>query len=170
MRTRFGRFAAGAPWTAFAFGGRQRFFEPGEVRLAILSLLAEGPKHGYQLMKEMQERSGGVYSASAGTVYPTLQQLEDEGLIAAEMQGGRRVFTLTAEGRAELAKDPDAVREIWERAEACEDWGQYMTPEAFVVFKQMGPLIKASMRAAREGGVERVGEILNRARKELDKL
>ena len=56
-----------------AFGRRARFFESGEVRLAILSLLSEGPKHGYQLMKEMEERSGGLYRASAGSVYPTLQ-------------------------------------------------------------------------------------------------
>lgn len=169
MNRKFGFGRHGSPWTAFAFGGRPRFFEAGEIRLAILSLLAEGPKHGYQLMKEMQERSGGVYSASAGSVYPTLQQLEDEGLIAAEMQGGRRVFTLTAEGRAELAKDPDAVRQIWERAEECEDWGR-MGPESFVVFGQIGMLARASIRAAKHGSTERVSEILDRARRELDKL
>ena len=53
------------------------------MRLAILSLLADGPRHGYELMKLLQERSGGVYRASAGTIYPTLQQLEDEGLVVA---------------------------------------------------------------------------------------
>ena len=63
---------------AFPWMGRQRFFEPGEVRLAILSLLTESPKHGYQLMKELQDFSGGLYTASAGSVYPTLQQLESE--------------------------------------------------------------------------------------------
>jgi DNA-binding PadR family transcriptional regulator len=169
MRNNFRGFGSGTPWTAFAFGGRPRFFEAGEVRLAILSLLAEGPKHGYQLMKEMKERSGGVYSASAGSVYPTLQQLEDEGLIAAEMQGGRRVFTLTAEGRAELAKDPDAVRQIWERAEECEDWG-HTGPESFLVFGQIGLLARASIRAARNGAGQRVSEILDRARRDLEKL
>src|SRR5215467_9599662 len=93
------------PWTPFGWGGRARFFESGEVRLAILSLLSEGPKHGYQLMKEMEERSGGLYRASAGSVYPTLQQLEDEGLVDAAVVGGRRVFTITEAGRLELAKD-----------------------------------------------------------------
>jgi DNA-binding PadR family transcriptional regulator len=170
MSKPFGAFAGASPWAAFAFGRRGRFFEAGEIRLAILSLLSEGPKHGYQLMKEMKERSGGVYSASAGSVYPTLQQLEDEGLVEAEMQGGRRVYKLTEEGRKELEKDPESVRRIWERAEECEDWGQYATPEAFLLFRQMGPLIKASMRAARHGGSQRVSEILDRARRELDKL
>src|ERR1017187_2483339 len=105
------------PWEAFAFGRRGRFFESGELRLAILSLLSEGPKHGYQLMKEMAERSGGVYRASAGSVYPTLQQLEDEILIRAKQQGGRKTYSLTAAGRKELERDPEVVRRIWERAE-----------------------------------------------------
>jgi DNA-binding PadR family transcriptional regulator len=65
--------------------GPGRFFGPGEVRLALLSLVAEAPSHGYELMKKLEERSAGVYRASAGTVYPTLQQLEDEGLIGSDM-------------------------------------------------------------------------------------
>jgi DNA-binding PadR family transcriptional regulator len=169
MRTRFGGFSGGAPWATFAFGGRSRFFEAGEVRLAILSLLAEGPKHGYQLMKEMKERSGGMYSASAGSVYPTLQQLEDEGLIVAEMQGGRRVYSLTEEGRKELEKDEDAARRIWERAEECEDWSN-LGPESFVLFGQIGMLARSSIRATRRGAGQRVSEILDHTRRVLDKL
>jgi len=171
MRKHFREAFSGAtPWGAFAFGGRgSRFFEAGEIRLAILSLLAEGPKHGYQLMKEMKERSGGVYSASAGSVYPTLQQLEDEGLIAAEMQGGRRVYSLTEEGRKELDKERDAARRIWERAEEYEDWG-HLGPESFVVFGQIGMVARSSIRAARHGAGQRVTEILERTRRELDAL
>src|ERR1051326_6915058 len=93
----------GGPWMGMA-SGRQRFFEAGEMRLPMLSLLSEGPKHGYQLMKEMQDRSGGMYRASAGSVYPTLQQLEDEGMVRAEMQNGRRVYHLTDEGRNGLGR------------------------------------------------------------------
>ncbi len=158
------------PWTAFAFGRRGRFFESGEIRLAILSLLSEGPKHGYQLMKEMAERSGGLYRASAGSVYPTLQQLEDEGLIESDQQNGKRVYKLTEAGRAELEKDPDGVRRIWERAERCEDWGQFMGPEAMMMWGPLGAVMKASLRAAGRVGAERVGEVLNRARHELEEL
>src|ERR1700676_291160 len=86
---------------ALALGSKGRFFGTGELRLALLSLLGEGPKHGYQLMKELAERSGGVYRASAGSVYPTLQQLEDEMLIRVKQQGGRKVHTLRAAGRKE---------------------------------------------------------------------
>src|ERR1051326_8974109 len=118
-------FSTGQPWAPFGLGrNHARFFESGEVRLAILSLLSEGPKHGYQLMKEMAERSGGLYKASAGSVYPTLQQLEDEELIQSDQQSGKKVYRITDAGRAELAKAPDHVRRIWERAERWEDWGQ----------------------------------------------
>src|SRR5690348_2196718 len=127
MRPYFGSWPGSSPWmAAFALGGRVRFFEFGELRLAMLSLISDGPKHGYQLMKEMEERSGGLYRGSAGSIYPTLQQLEDERLIASDRQEGRRVYSITAAGRKELNKDPDAVRRIWERAERWEDWGSCM--------------------------------------------
>lgn len=161
------------PW-ATGFGSR-RFFESGELRLAILSLLGEGPKHGYQMMKEMEERSGGSYRASAGSVYPTLQQLEDEGLIRADQQEGKRVFALTDAGREELAKDPDAVRRIWQRAEKWEEWGSYMNPENLHLFKPLGALTKSALHAVgrvsgKPEGEERLRDILERARRELEDL
>ena len=155
---------------ALAFGSKGRFFGAGEIRLALLSLLSEGPKHGYQLMKELGERSGGMYQASAGSVYPTLQQLEDEKLIRVKHEGGRKIHSLTAAGRRELERDPDGVRRIWERAEECEDWGQSFGPESMMVLQLLSPLVKASLRAASRGGVDRVREILDRARKDLEAM
>ena len=77
----------------------------GDVRAAILVLLAEKPSHGYQIIQELERRSDGAWRASPGSVYPTLQQLEDEGLVrAVEADGGRRVFELTDTGREEAAK------------------------------------------------------------------
>jgi DNA-binding PadR family transcriptional regulator len=170
---------SGWPWS-MAFGERRalaipislkgRFFGAGELRLAILSLLSEGPKHGYQIMKELGERSGGMYQASAGSVYPTLQQLEDEALIRVKQQGGRKVHTIAAAGRKELDRDPEAVRRIWERAEECEDWGQSFGPESMKVLPLLSPLVKASLRAAGRGGVDRVRDILDRARKDLEAI
>src|SRR5215467_13606332 len=123
------------PWTPFGWGGRARFFESGEVRLAILSLLSEGPKHGYQVMKELEERSGGLYRASAGSIYPTLQQLEDEDLIRSDQQNGKRIYSITDAGRAELDRDPEAVKRIWLRAEKWEEWGQYMNPDTMSIMR-----------------------------------
>ena|SRR5579883_2136529 len=175
MSKAFWGFGSGFPFTGMPFGPRARFFESGEFRLAILSLLSEGPKHGYQLMKEMSERSGGAYRASAGSTYPTLQQLEDEGLIEGSVQNGRRVFSLTAAGREELARDPEAVRRIWERAGQCEDWSQWMGPETLAVYGPMAQLVKSGLRAmgrvgGRHDGADRVRDILDRARHELDAL
>ena len=175
MRREEWNLFSGFPWAGMAFGRGSRFFESGEIRLALLSLLSEGPKHGYQLMKEISERSGGVYRASAGSVYPTLQQLEDEGLVEAAQQSGRRVFSLTAAGRAELERDPETVRRIWERAERCEDWSQWVGPDSFMVWGPLTELVKSGLRAAgrahaRHEGPERVRAILDRARHELDAL
>ena len=78
----------------------------GDIRAAILALLAEQPMHGYQIMRELSERSGGAWRISPGSVYPTLSQLEDEELVQAEQQGGKRVFSLTEAGQAEAAGAP----------------------------------------------------------------
>jgi DNA-binding PadR family transcriptional regulator len=166
---------AAGPWPAIPFGRRARFFETGEFRLAVLSLLAEGPKHGYHLMKEMTDRSGGFYKASAGSIYPTLQQLEDESLVKAVLLQGRRTYSLTAAGRKHLAADPEAVRRIWERAEEFEDWGHCMGPEAYAVYRPMIELFKTGLQtagrvAAQRDGAERIRRILDRARRELEQL
>ena len=114
------RFQRRGHWAEFGMMGmRARFFGPGEVRLALLSLIADGPKHGYELMRQLEERSGGIYSASAGTVYPTLQQLEDEGLISSDSKEGKRVYAITDAGAAELKREDETVRRIWWRARRC---------------------------------------------------
>lgn len=136
-------------WAPFGFGQRQRFFEFGEIRLAVLSLLKEGPKHGYQLMKEMTERSGGMYRASAGSIYPTLQQLEDEGFIESDRDEGRRTYRITVAGRNELDKDPEGVRRIWERAERWEDWGKWFSPDTVGFIAPLGQIVKSTMKAAK---------------------
>ncbi len=157
------------------FGGRSRFFESGEVRLAILSLLSEGPKHGYQIMKELAERSGGIYRASAGSVYPTLQQLEDEELIASDTVGGKRCYHLTEAGIRELEKDPEGVKRIWERAEKWEEFGQCMNPELIPMMKPLVELGRVAWKAAARvrGNREkedRLRDIFAQARKDLEEL
>jgi DNA-binding PadR family transcriptional regulator len=88
-------------------GGARR----GDVRHAILAMLREQPRHGYELMRELEQRTRGHWRPSAGSIYPTLQQLEDEGLIKGEEQDGRRVYTLTDAGRKEAPED------LWHRRE-----------------------------------------------------
>ena len=80
-------------------GGRAR---RGDVRAAILALLAERPMHGYEMIQELEQRTGGVWRPSPGSIYPALQLLEESGLITGNDDNGKRLFTLTDEGRAEL--------------------------------------------------------------------
>ncbi len=87
----------------------------GDVRAAALALLSEQPMNGYQIIQEIGERSGGVWRPSPGSVYPALQQLEDEGLIRADAgDGGRRAFQLTDEGREYAASHTDELRAPWD--------------------------------------------------------
>jgi len=95
-------FAEGEPTGSF-FGRGPRAGR-GDIRAAILALLAETPMHGYQIIQELIERSGGVWKPSPGSVYPTLQHLEEQGLVTGEDHEGKRVFTLTDAGRAVVAE------------------------------------------------------------------
>jgi DNA-binding PadR family transcriptional regulator len=84
----------------------------------VLALLAEEPRHGYAIMNELAERSGGLWRPSPGSVYPVLQQLQDEGLVLVEEADGRRIFTLSEAGRAYVAEHPDEMAEPWRVADA----------------------------------------------------
>jgi DNA-binding PadR family transcriptional regulator len=117
----------GAPFGPWAFGpgprgggfakhpfGRPPRARRGDVRAAALALLAEQPMNGYQIIEEIARRSSGMWRPSSGSVYPALQQLEDEGLIRAEQSEGRRVFTITDAGRAYVDEHPDELAAPWE--------------------------------------------------------
>jgi len=95
------------------FGGRGPKARRGDVRAAILAVLAESPMNGYQIIRQIAERSAGVWRPSPGSIYPTLQQLEDEGLVRAETDGGRRSYALTEEGRAYVTEHPEEVASPW---------------------------------------------------------
>jgi DNA-binding PadR family transcriptional regulator len=108
----------GGPGFGRGRGGRGR--RPN-VRAAVLALLAERPMHGYEMITELETRTGGVWRPSPGSVYPTLQLLEDEGLIVSEESGGRKRFTLTDTGRAE-AEQAESVPWEYVGDETVENW------------------------------------------------
>ena len=85
----------------------------GDVRAAILDVLAVEPMNGYQIIQQIAERTGGVWKPSPGSVYPTLQQLEDEGLVEAVATEGRRLVQLSAAGRAYVEEHPDEMAATW---------------------------------------------------------
>ncbi len=95
------------------FGGRGRMFGPGELRLLLLLLLDEQDRHGYELIKAIEELAAGAYAPSPGVVYPTLALLVDEGMIAeVPGEGARKAFTMTDAGRAELASRLDEAKAV----------------------------------------------------------
>ena len=161
--------AGGGFWGLGLF--KPRFFEGGELRIAILSLLSDEPKHGYQLMKEMKERSGGTYHASAGSIYPTLQQLEDEGLILSRREDSRRVYRLTPAGKKELKNDPEMAKRIWERAASWEQLG-LASVATMTMFSPLGGPLNTALKwaAGHPEREEKLRTTILRIARELDEL
>jgi DNA-binding PadR family transcriptional regulator len=158
----------GGPWR----GGRM--FEQGGLKFVILRLLDEKPRHGYEIIKELEERSGGRYTPSPGTVYPTLTMLEEMGFASAAVEeGGKKVYSITDAGRAHLAENKGAVDEVIDRLAqvGASIFGEQMRP----AHEAMGALGRAYMhvtmhRTADPAYVTKVVEILRRAAKELDEV
>jgi DNA-binding PadR family transcriptional regulator len=97
-------------------GGRRRVFDSGELRLVLLKLIEEQPRHGYDLIREIEERTGGAYAPSPGVIYPTLTLLDDMGLIAqAVSEGAKKQFAITETGAAELLAKADEVAALFQR-------------------------------------------------------
>ncbi len=136
----------------------------GDVRAAILALLREGPRNGYQIMSEVEERSGGAWRPSPGAVYPALQLLADEGLIAAEESGGRRTFSLTEAGRRHIEEDPEAARPAWE-AMAQDEPGEM--PGLFAQAARLGGSIVQLAHAGTPEQIREAEQLLERTRRQM---
>jgi DNA-binding PadR family transcriptional regulator len=152
----FGR--GDAPFFARERAGR------GDIRAAILALLAEQPMHGYQIMRELSDRSGGAWRISPGSVYPTLSQLEDEELVRAEQQGGKRVFSLTDAGKAEAEGAPSAP---WQEVGAG-------VPPALLELRDLMQQVRGATRQVVHAGSEKqvadAAELLRETRRKLYQL
>ncbi len=129
-------------------------FSHGRLRLYLLKLLAEGPRHGYELIRQLENRFLGLYAPSAGTIYPRLQRLETEGLVTHTAAGGRKVYEITEAGRAELnqraAEVADLEREI-------HDSVADLTSLATEIEQQVSGSARDIRRELREAARERRG-------------
>ncbi|HEY2135368.1 MAG TPA: PadR family transcriptional regulator [Xanthobacteraceae bacterium] len=194
-----GRWAAGRGWRGrhgFGGGGRHgmgggdmiragRMLATGDLRLIALALIAEQPRHGYEIIKVLEEKTAGWYSPSPGIVYPTLTFLEEAGYVTAQTEGSKKLYTITDEGRAYLDQNRDFVDSVLERLAAIgekigrmrrrlggEDSDDHRGPA-------MPALVRAALENLREVAAKRLEadadaetklvEILARAAQELRK-
>ena len=157
----FGGGPGGPRWR----GGRKA--RRGDIRTAALLLLAEEPRNGYQIMQEVQERSEGAWRPSPGSVYPALQQLEDEGLIRSEEIDGRKAYRLTVEGLSQVEERGNDRPAPWEQM------GGEAPPKAAALAKTMRELAIAFSQVIQTGSEEQHEQALQTlagARRELYRI
>jgi len=151
---------------------RNQMFESGEVKYVILRLLKEKPRHGYEIMRALEEKMGGCYTSSAGTVYPTLQLLEDQGYIRCVETDGKKVYHVTPEGEKFLAEHRDILDDIFERIRdtvrdyAGGDMGELHSAFARVARVTFG---RAWRKGPEHPALKRVSEILRKAADDIEK-
>ncbi len=165
-------FGAGG---GFPFGGPESFrgfgrgpkARRGDIRTAMLLLLAEEPRNGYQIIQELESRTGGNWRVSAGSVYPGLQQLEDEGLVRSDETSGRKLFALTDEGRAAVDRLPGDQAPPWETMAGDVDDERFGLAQ---LLRQVAGATMQVMQAGTEAQVKEAGRVLSEARKALYRL
>ena len=137
----------------------------GDVRAALLVLLAEEPRNGYGLMQEIEARSNGAWRPSPGSVYPALSQLEDEGLVRATESGGRKLFELTDAGRTYVTENADELGTPWEQVGGDESVGEMRT----LVFS-VGAAVMQVVQAGTPEQVAEAAKVLEETRRSLYRI
>jgi DNA-binding PadR family transcriptional regulator len=147
--------------------GPDRIFGRGDMKFLLLELLVERPKHGYEMIKELENRYSGFYTPSPGTVYPTLQMLEDRGHVRSVSEDGKRVYSITDEGRAFLSTRGEGKHH--------RHWGQgdfIPSPEMRAFGREVLDFGRAVVQAARSSNndphrLTRLRAVVDRARREI---
>jgi DNA-binding PadR family transcriptional regulator len=177
---RWAKQAASGMNAAFRGG---KMLADGDLRLIVLALLEDGPRHGYDIIKRLEEKSGGLYSPSPGVVYPTLTYLEEAGYTTASSEGNKRVYAITDAGRAYLGENRETVGRIlrqmaWvgERVAQARSWSEHAWSDwtedrsdkpSLAALDKARRRLRALITDAVEGGSEeeqtRLADIINRA-------
>jgi len=156
-------------------GRRGRMFGQGELRLALLALIAENPSHGYELIKAIEEMTGGDYAPSPGAVYPTLQLLEDEGAIEeAEAEGAKKPFAATAQGQKELDDRKDEVEALMRRlGRHGERTSHWKSADLFRAMANLGSVLKNRARTGEgidENTLNKIVDMIDEMAKRIERL
>ena len=165
-------FPFGPGWGGPRRGRRRtQMFESGEVKFVILRLLREKPRHGYEVIKALEEQMHGCYTPSAGTVYPTLQLLEDEGYVRVVETDGKKVYHITPEGERYLDEHRDLLDEILDRVrETVRDFTGGGLGEVQSAFARLAGVTfkRAWRRGPEDPALRRVAEILRKAADDVE--
>jgi DNA-binding PadR family transcriptional regulator len=149
-----------------------RLFEKGDLKYVVLQLLSERAAHGYEVIRALEERFGGMYTPSAGAVYPTLQMLEDMGYVTSTQQDGKRVYSITDEGRAFLEEQKEVVEGIRKRTSSW--WNPHMRDELHEMKHEMQDFAHTLRHRGRHftdaDTIRRIREVIGRARREIDEI
>ena len=167
-RRGFGRHFGGHFGPGFGGG---RFFDTGEMRLALLALIAEKPRHGYELMTELESRTEGAYRPSPGSIYPNLQQLEDQGFVTSHKEEGKTVYTITDAGREEVERRKDEIEDIWGKTSEAGEWAPFASPAGMEIANSVREFVKSAFSAVSQRKVspEHIRDIINEAREKVEK-
>jgi DNA-binding PadR family transcriptional regulator len=162
----FGRHRGGP----FGGGRGNRMFDPGALRLVVLGLIAEEPRHGYDIIKALEAKFQGAYSPSPGAIYPMLQMMEEADLIVSDAEGNKRRYSITEQGRAYLAEHAEELAKINAQIDeaSAETSGVSLADEVkALTFALFSKLRSGSLSGAQ---AEKAREILKKARRDLEDL
>jgi DNA-binding PadR family transcriptional regulator len=158
----------------FGNWGSERMFHKGDFKYFILDLLRDKPRHGYEIIRELEGKSHGFYSPSPGTVYPTLQYLEDMGYVTAKEQDGKRVYTITEEGLKFLAEEAGTVDGIKDHIRShWRDWSSEFGTQFREVMREYGEIgrvLGQRVRRMSSDKLPRIGAVLKNALTEIEKI
>jgi DNA-binding PadR family transcriptional regulator len=171
----FGRWGRRGPFGGFGgpFGPGERFFGRGDLKYVILELLRDQPRHGYDIIRALEDRMRGRYRPSPGSVYPTLQMLEDLGYVTSTQQDGKKVYTITDEGRRYLEEQKTTVDDIRDRIAA--GWDAAQRPEVSDLMHEAQQLARALFREGTRSlhepdRLKQLRDVVARARAEVEAL
>lgn len=155
----------------FQFGPHQRIFEKGDLKYIILNLVKDKPSHGYEIMRALEESCHGFYTPSAGSVYPTLQMLEDMGYVGSLERDGKKVYTITEEGKKFLNERQEVVDKI--KGQMKDWWGPHKSEDFHGSMQELGSLWRLIGHRPVRPGTEkwaRIREVIARARREIEDI
>lgn len=150
-----------------------RFLEHGDLRFVVLALLSEQPRHGYELIKELEDRTGGAYRPSPGVIYPTLSMLEDEGFIRPVTgEAGRKLYEATDEGRDALKANQAGVDAVFDRMAEAAEGADTTRPRVHRAMANLGMALaqRVSRRPITQDEIDRIIAIIDDTAAAIEKL